>query len=367
MGWLSGIFSSREISRLEELLETSPAPSVYLRLSEALLKKGREHEAKLVLAKGSSAFPDNSKLRGALTDLNKKNSISEIKRLKDNISKFPNPTTYAKLAKILLGVGDITECKKVCEESLRNFPKYSGTHYILALIERQEDNQKNVIRELKLAIKIDSNNYQATMMLAEELAKEGRIDEAVHYLEGIFKFAPDDQKTTAFIKKLQSQKDPPTARTAKSQKISADTAEIDIPQVQAETMQKAGKKISISSTISTNVNVFKKAFDELAFLEGVRCCILLDTSGLLIESSVTDKDTEESNAALAASITSCTEDMTNMLNLGDFEEGAIENDEGTIFIHRLDNMILSIFTDPTAKTGLLHRAVERFINKFKTY
>ena len=126
MGFLSSLFSGREIARLEELVENSPAPSLFMRLAQLYRENGDDDKAREVTLRGARMFPESEALGQAQADAQKVKNDAERHRLLAKIEQYPSPVLYARLAKLYLKDNDIDKADKIGRDGCRSYQDYGG-------------------------------------------------------------------------------------------------------------------------------------------------------------------------------------------------------------------------------------------------
>ncbi len=358
MGWISNLLANRELARLEELARAAPAPSVFLRLGQIYRQQGDEERAQQIARKGAELFPDNADLSAARADAERASHDVQKTRLRARIEQFPNPSLYAKLAGLHLRDGERDACLRVCEESLRSFPRYGGAYLVLAQVAFADGDPEAGYEHLKQAIALDKFNYMALMMLAEEHLRRGERDEARAVLQSILEFAPGDEKASEMLQDFDAvaerclrerQNRTPTERVHPGKKT-ATVAAVSEP---APTPQPAA---------AGGTGRYAAALDALMATDGVEGALLIDRLGLVVASRNRDgaEIDEEMAGALVTNILRASGSATDAFGLGRMEEGILESEAGCAYLMDLDETAVAVFGQSDAKPGLLQQAVHAF-------
>lgn len=363
MGLLSNLLNNREVNRLEELAVRSPAPSVFIRLSQLYRELGNQGRSADSIKRGIKYFPDNEELILANRELQKQEHSAEKQRLKLRIEQYPNPTLYSKLAGIYLAEEDFEECEHICKNCLHEFKDYGGIYFILAQLADKKGDDEECINMLLKTAEIDKFNYTALVMLAEKHKAKGDLIAAEKVLKDILEFSPDNQKVLDMLENIDDSVDI-EAVSQEIENLTANNPSMIDKSKQPTARVDMDKRLNSSSSSSiTGIDQLEKALTKLARVEGVQECILMDKSGLVIASSISDSDSEELYAALVTNIYMASDDCGEPLMLGGFEDGILESETGNIYLMVLNDILVAVFAAHNAKSGLLQRAIHNFAQK----
>jgi len=361
MGFLSNLFSGREVNRLEELIQSSPAPSLFLRLAQIYRERGEEEKAREVTEHGAKMFPESEALSQAQADAERVRNEAERHRLQIKIEQYPSPMLYARLAKLYLKERGLDQAEKTCRDGIRHFPDYGGLWAGLGEVSVARRNLEDAVEHLQKAAELDKYNYNAMLMLAEVFLRRGMRDEGRQTLNRILEFSPADEKVTQFLKEFDQraaalEKEMRAAGAAPAA-ASALAADAGGQNVVPRTEPINAKKIS---GVGTSLHV---EIRQIRRVDGVRGTLLIDPAGLVIASDLPEGMEEELNAALITSICRTVRESTVSLGIGEFEDGIVDTPRGCIHILTLDQMTMGVFAAPETKAGLLQRAIHTFAER----
>lgn len=349
MGWLGSFMQQREIDRLERLLKTAPAPSIYVRLGELYEEKGDLERASSIAVEGSSRFPNNRELGEAKRQAARAHHAAEIERLRTRIEEYPNPTIYGKLAHLLLDADDQDECRAVCQRSLRAFPEYGGTYLVLAQLALREGARPEALEHLRKTVELDPCNYLAWMTLTEQLIRNGDDDEARACLQQVLTFAPGDSKAETMLADFvavaegireEARQETPTKRLSLQEL--AQTAEDPDAAAPQE---------------------LEQSLNSLLAVDGIEGCLLLDLHGLVVASRLPEVQDEELTAALMTNIFRASEQAAQVLGVGDVQEGILDSTAGRIYMLQVKEVLVGAFASPQAKAGRVQQAIHGFADR----
>ncbi len=362
MGFIRNLFSGREINRLEELIKTSPAPSLFLRLAQLYRQNGQEEDAAQIIRRGATLFPESEALTEAQADAERVQHDAERRRLRAKIEQFPSPMVYARLAKLHLKDGELSEAEKICKEGCRDFPDYGGLWALQGQVALEQGDLVQGVERLEKAAALDKYNYNALLLLAEGYIKQGRRPEGRRTLESVLEFAPADDHATRFLNEFDARADALEQETqaqpaAEAQRPSA-TQEEAAP---AEPLAEAKRSSGVGTGLHEEIKQIRR-------VDGVRATILIDPSGLVIASDLPERMGEDLSAALISSIARSVKGHSAELGLGVFEDGIVHTPDGCIHVLTLDQMTMGVFAATHTKSGLLQRAIHTFAERvIETY
>lgn len=361
MGFLQNLFAGREVSRLEELIRSSPAPSLFVRLSQLYRERGEPEKADEVTRRGAELFPESEALTQAQEDAEKIQRDAERRRLRARIERYPSPMLYAKLAELYLEDLDMQEAEKVCLSGTRAYPEYGGLWVVLADVSAKRNDLTQALAHLEKATHLDKYNYNALMQLAEVSLRSGKREKARESLEKILFFAPSDAKATQWLADFDEraqrlEAESAAASATNSGQIQAGPGESDIP---AATDAEAGND-KHSSGIGTSLHL---EIREIRRVEGVEGSLLIDAFGMVIAADLPEGMNEELAGALITNICRTATDHSEALTIGTFEEAMIDCGDRRIQVLRVAEMIMGVITSPQTKTGLLQRAIHTFAER----
>jgi predicted regulator of Ras-like GTPase activity (Roadblock/LC7/MglB family) len=357
MGFLKNILNGREIGRLEELLDSSPAPSLFLRLSQLYRETGEESKAQEITRKGAELFPNSEELTRACENADRVHREADKERLRSRIEQYPSPILYARLAELYLKDKDWDAAGEVCRRGERSYPDYGGLWYIKGKIALARENLNEALQNLEKAVSLDEYNYNAMQLLADAYLDSGQIEKSRQALEKIRFFAPNDEKIVEKLANLNSKK---TDVSASSPTVTAPVGDksdkmktVQIPGVQTQD----GKK---DSGVGTSLHLEIKQIRRVA---GVRGTILIDPYGLVIASDLPDGMNEDLVAALLTNLCRSVNECAQGLTLGEFEEGIIDSEQGRVHVLEVAEMTMGVFATEETKAGLLQRAIHTFAER----
>ncbi|MHC4884620.1 MAG: roadblock/LC7 domain-containing protein [Planctomycetota bacterium] len=362
MGWLSNLVQNRELNRLEELIQTTPAPSLFLRLSQMYAEAGDEGKSRRIIEQGLERFPDDPTLTEATADFDRTARTAEIEQLKHRIEQFPNPSLYIKLAELYLSLDAPEECVSTCHMALKNYPEYGGTYVTLAKISLSKRDHDQALEHLQKATELDKYNHTGMLLLAHEYLRRGERDPARSCLTNILGFAPGDEQANQMLKNFDQLAEEALAEAAGGLTAKAKTR---LEKVQ-DLVHEASHSVPSGPAAATqedSASPLQRELKALTATAGVQGGLLVDSHGLVIGSEMPEGQDEELAAALITSIFRSSMECTDDFGLGQMEEMSLETETGSIHLLNLEELMVAVIATAGTKAGLLQRALHTFAEK----
>jgi len=112
----------RDLARLKSQVRRAPSPATYGGLAERLIALGETDEALLVAEEGLEVFPDADRLHAVQLFAKKGRLSGQIRKLREDLQRRPNPLTYAQLAQVYRELGSYDEALGIAAECAERFP-----------------------------------------------------------------------------------------------------------------------------------------------------------------------------------------------------------------------------------------------------
>ena len=116
---------------------------------------------------------------------------AEVERLRKKVENYPSPSSYNRLAELLIGNGQVGDAESICKRSIRDFPRNGQAYVFLAEIERGRGRPEEAKGQLHRAVQNDRRCAPAFILLAELCQLEGSVTQAVEHLFPYFRAHPD--------------------------------------------------------------------------------------------------------------------------------------------------------------------------------
>ncbi len=376
MGFIKNLFQSREIGRLEDLVKTSPAPSLFVRLAELYSEKGEVDHATAIRDRGMELFPESPLLLQAQENAEHSRRDAEKKRIAAKLEQYPSPILYARLAELHMRDEEWEVAEEVCQRGLRAFGNYGGLWCAKARLDLASGDLTQAVARLEKACSLDNYNYDALMLLTETYLRQGQAEAGRETLNKILYCAPGDERAMDFLKnfaenaaRLAAEGIPAARQPAPTAAPRKETIRVPekapAPAAAGETgqTQTLPRPASRRGTVKTSSGVGTGLGEELKQIrkvEGVTGTILIDPFGLVIASDLPEGQDEELTGALLTNIGRLAESGAPELGLGEFEDAIIESAAGNLHVLCVAKMTLGVFASPKTKLGLLQRAIHAF-------
>jgi predicted regulator of Ras-like GTPase activity (Roadblock/LC7/MglB family) len=354
--------TNSRIKSLESQLQGRPTPQLYLQLADAHKEAGNSTKAAQVLKLGAARFPSAPEIIRRQAEAEKIERENEKKRLVEKIQSHPNPILYARLAELFKADGELEKTIDTCQKGIKAFPKYGGTYLVLGQIYVEKKSWQEAVTQLEKSVELDKYNYLALKLLAQVYMELGRPADAARRLEDILYFAPGDEAILELLKKAKEKAGQPFIEKRAGSLSSMSNAAVGNSASASGTKTRIGKLAAEQK--GTPASVRDKQINEgvaaLRAVPGVTGAILVDQYGLVVAADLAAEIDEGLAGALITNVYRTASANAVKLNVGTFEEGLIEGDNGNIHIVQLDEMILAVFAKADVKMGLLEKSIRDF-------
>ncbi|HYG73766.1 MAG TPA: tetratricopeptide repeat protein [Planctomycetota bacterium] len=348
LGFLSQWRTNAKIGSLEKALQGRPTPQLYLQLADAHKEAGNSSKAAQVLKLGAARFPSAPEIIRRQAEAEKIEREAEKKRLIEKIQSHPNPILYARLAELYKADNEIDKTIDICQKGVKAFPKYGGTYLVLGQIYVEKKQWQQASGELEKSVELDKYNYLALKLLAQVYMELGRPADAAQRLEDILYFAPGDEAILELLKKAKEQAGQPVETKPREEARASKGNTRILKLAEKKPAQNQRDKALNDGVVS------------LRQVPGVTGAILVDQYGLVVAADLDSSLDEGLAGALITNIYRTTSANSVKLNVGAFEEGLVEGDNGNIHIVQVDEMILAVFAKADVKMGMLEKSIRDF-------
>lgn len=360
MAFLQNLFRGREISKLEGLIVSSPAPSLFVRLAQLYDEADEKEKSVAITRAGAEKFPESEQLAQACADVDRLKLDAECRHLRSRIDQYPSPVLYARLAEVYLKLEDPDEAEQVCRQGIRLDPDYGGLWGVIGRVALHRDDLTKAIESLETATSKEQYNYNALMLLAECYLRNGQRTEGRVALEKILDFSPADEQAARWLEEFDQRaeelgREHATQNPAPPPPASASPAPPPAPVTAAAeaTTEKQKKSSGVGTSLAVGVKDIRR-------VEGVRGTLLIDSSGMVIAADMPSGMEEDLAGALITGIARVVSEHAEALTLGVFEEGICDTEKGSLHILKISQMTMGVFASSDTKVGLLQRAVHIF-------
>lgn len=118
---------------------------------------------------------------------------AEVDRLRKKVENFPSPSSYNRLAELLVENDRADDAIAICQRSIRDFPRNGQAYVIHARVLRARGQADQAQAQLEKAIEQDPRLQPARLELADLHQQSGRPEEAARQLKAVLEHKPDDE------------------------------------------------------------------------------------------------------------------------------------------------------------------------------
>lgn len=369
MGFLSGFLRNRRRQKLIEELENNerPSPGVFVELVQMLREEGDYQSAVRVAKRGGELYPDSESMVQTRSDMERITRELEKERLRQKIENYPNPILYARLAELYKADGQTEAAMRVCQAGISSFPQYQygGTYLVLGEICFDSSDYAGARVHLEKAAELDKYNYTALKLLAEVYMKLSLPGLASRRLEEILYFAPGDEAVIDALALALAPQDLPRA-VGEGEGGEAPEAVLLEPAPGAGEPEAAlvgSEAVEAAPPAVKGEQELNEAIRTITAVSGTTGAILTDPWGLVIAADLGKELDEQLAGAMITTIFRSVSRSAEAVGIGTFEDGLIEGEKGNIHLMGVEDMILAVFAEPTARMGMLEKSIRDFCDR----
>jgi tetratricopeptide (TPR) repeat protein len=199
----------RGLSRLRRQTRRAPSPAAYGELAERLIALGEVEPALRIAEEGLELFPDSERLAHVRLFAKKGRLAGEIRRLRDDLQRRPNPATYVRLAGLYRELGSHDEALAIAAECAERFPLNEAPYLVQGEI-RVERFRRDLIAKdgviaeaaLTKVVRLNSHNVAAHVRLAELYWLVGMTGACRRHARHVASVAPPSRALQDFLRDL---------------------------------------------------------------------------------------------------------------------------------------------------------------------
>ena len=254
-------------------------------------------------------------------------AVEEIRELSVRLRQAEDPFTAARLAELLCNQGRLVEARSLCDQAIARYPDYARVRTVRAQVAMSEGDLERAEAELRMVLRSEPHNRVSRVALGRLLLDRGATAEARQHLEHALFLSPGD----AAVREL-------LARTYRR-----DTAEVpaDGP-----------------TPVLSPGAALEQALDLVAQTPGVMAVLLVDRSGLLIESRGAPGAGTDAVSAMAHETWNLAKGHMVRMRLGTLHLASVFGRERAFVLAPCNPGLLAVAAEPSAKLGLINRRVE---------
>ena len=299
---------------------------------------------------------------------------SEIDRLRKKVENFPSPSSYNRLAELLHLAKQEDEAESVCRKCIKEFPRNSQVHALLADIQLSTGRRADAGTSLKAALERDGRNYAAARMYADYLAEARDVQGAIAQLKVVLSYRANDPPVLQRLSELegqlkgvpvgavQAQRPAPAPAPAQPAPRPAPAASgirpaqpAPIPTARPADLP-AGSNSGARPAPAAGSGVRRSAFDTLAAEGGVRAAVIVDQQGQVVmaRAQPAAAGREDALAAFASAIGVAMADIARLAKHPTPASWVLGAEQGQVLSFQRDNGFSVVtLADPSVRPAML--------------
>ena len=324
---------------------------------------------------------------------------------------------FAKIAKGLRKLGEVSLALDVCDKGINRFPDNSNLYVIKGETLISSYNQKNrpeslkaALSSLEKALKLDPQNYLARLLSSQIYLKAGAIKRARAYLENVLDTSPDDERAIALMEvvknkeakaerkkaEAQARKETPTEETEPAGGPVSEGDEYDEPGevvisdslVAGGESGGAGEEQAGGSAATTRGDTSQWVLDDkvvigdreeaedehiqevmsakltiFSRLEGLIAIFLLDKDGLPIKIINRAKVNENVIPSFVYNLYKVSMNGVRRTGFGSFQRGTLVCPIGTIILANAFYATIAVIVDNDASLSSVEKRIQRYLEE----
>jgi tetratricopeptide (TPR) repeat protein len=204
----------RGLARLRRQVRRAPSPSTFGGLAERLIALGEVDEALRVAEEGLELFPDSDRLAHVRLFAKKGRLSGQIRKLREDLQRRPNPLTYSQLAQIYRELGSHDEALSIAAECAERFPLNEAPYLIQGEIRIERFRRDMIAKDgaiaeaaLKKVARLNAHNVTAHLHLAEIYYLVGLLPECRKHLRQVLTIMPAAKDVQDFLRDMDATPD----------------------------------------------------------------------------------------------------------------------------------------------------------------
>lgn len=287
---------------------------------------------------------------------------AEVERLRKKVENYPSPSSYNRLAELLIGNGQVGDAESICKRSIRDFPRNGQAYVFLAEIERGRGRPEEAKGQLHRAVQNDRRCAPAFILLAELCQLEGSVTQAVEHLQTALRIRPTDEATKQKLTALQTgahramPASAPVALGSDSGVVDLSSTATGLTSIVNQHQPPTGRVDAAGPTAPTagRPSSPTQALDHFAHTEGVRCAIIADQGGRCVATKHLPNGLDDLIAALAMEIASIGNQALQEIGAGAIQNWSIQTDQAQILsFNEQSQLSLLAIADADVKIAML--------------
>lgn len=360
-----------ELARLRRAVRRRVSPASLGELAEKLIALGERDEALRTANEGLALFPDSERLAHVRGFALKARLSGEIRRLKEELARRPNPLTYSQLAQVYLELGSHDDALELAAECAERFPLNEASYLVQGEIRAERFRRDLVARDAVLAeaalskvVRLNSHNVAARMHLAELHWLVGDAAECRTHLAEMLEAAPSAAEVRKFLAEIDARPGSREAATSSFEML-AEAVEANrafandvsrFPAPQARAAARAAQRTTVDADRARSAMVV------LGGNVGMKNAVLLDQDG----ASVADFQGQGGLAAgrfveLVTNVRDVADDASRRMDAGALVRVDIEGPGGSVAVARARGLTVAVLYAAPLRVERACEAVEEFV------
>ena len=296
---------------------------------------------------------------------------SEIDRLRKKVENFPSPSSYNRLAELLHLAKQEEEAESVCRKCIKEFPRNSQVHALLADIQLSTGRRAEAGTSLKAALERDGRNYAAARMYADYLAEARDVQGAIAQLKVVLSYRANDPPVLQRLSELEGQLKGVPVGAVQAQRPAAAPTPVQRPAPAGSGIRPAqpapvaaarpaelpaGSNSGTRPAPASGSGVRRSAFDTLAAEGGVRAAVVVDPQGQVVMARAlpTAAGREDALAAFSSAIGVAMADIARLAKHPTPASWVLGAEQGQVLTFQRENGFSVVtLADPTVRPAML--------------
>ena len=353
----------RGLARLRSQVRRSPSPATYGGLAERLIALGETDEALLVAEEGLTLYPDADRLVHVRMFAKKGRLTAQIRRLREDLQRRPNPLTYAQLSQLYRELGSYDEALSIAAECAERFPLNEASYLIQGEIRIERFRRDLIAKDgsiaeaaLRKVTRLNPHNATAHLLLAEVYYLAGLMPECRKYLRQVLQIMPTARDVQEFLREMDATPDAGAEQESFEelvQRVERNSWFANEPdRFPSLTASGAGNGSRRHTHVDSDRT--KEAMAAFGEVEGAKNAVLLDRDGsTLADFSYADGLSKSQFAELVSAIRDTADDASKRMDTGALVRAEIEGPGGNVTVARVRGLTLAVlYSDPLKSDGV---------------
>ena len=351
----------QEVAALRRRARRNPSPPAYAALCDRCVAVGRLDTALEAAEEGLRRFPDSDRLQQVRTFVLRKQNGSEIRRLRQIVSRRPTEGAFTELVELYRSLGGDEDALAVARRAVEQFPRCERAHVLAAeirlerfLVGRVAQDAVEADSALAAVLALNPNHVKAHVLSAQLRHLLGDVADVRRHVQTTLAAMPGADVLVAFVNGLPDDYEAQPRNAARLARSVEREDAFARPPHEFPALPGYTAPLDGVDTVEADVENLARAVVELAELPGVLNAALVDSEGTPVaesSSSSPRRPREPLTPAAFASVTHSVELLadaaTKRLDLGRLVCAEIEGHDGNLTVVRVGDVSGALFwSDP---------------------